>query len=650
MVKILKILPSLLLSALLIGNVSVPITSALSGSEFKAERIIDDIVFFRSGDLSVGQIQSFLNSKVPVCNTNHAFSGNPNDSGSPYTCLKDYRQDTIAKPAESSLCTALAAKTNQTSAQIIYDVSQACGISTRVLLVLLQKEQSLITDTWPWSIQYRSATGYGCPDPPPGQPVNCDAEYYGFFNQVYYAARVYKYYAKINGPNYRVGYTNYIQWHPNAGCGGSNVFIQSQATAGLYNYTPYRPNATALSNIYGSQTDGCSSYGNRNFWRMYTDWFGSTQTNIPYAWSILSQEAYSDPSRTLPHTSAVTSQPNGKIYMRIKARNVGLETWNNSFVHLGTSNPQDRTSVFQDSSWLSPTRVAVLQESTVNPGETGTFEFTLSAPPNTDSYTEYFNIVADGYSWFYDIGFYYAMNVVTRLEPASAVDSTLNSGEEITTSSFIMSPETQSVLRLQADGNLVLYSNFSNPVWSSGTSTTAADHLVMQPDGNLVLYKNDGSAAWFSNTYGNPGARLEMQTDGNMVIYTGNTPIWASNTTHIPDHRDYVNTELYPATLLPFQSLETANRKYRLVLQPDSNLVLYSNNSPIWASGTSGRNVSRLALQPDGNLVLYDKSGSVVWHTNTFRSGASKLVIQPDGNLVLYNTAQSTWNSATAGR
>lgn len=656
MTKFLKISSSLLLSVLLVSTVFVFPTSALSGGEFKAERIMDDSVFFRNGDLTVDQIQSFLNSKVPVCDTNHAFSGRPNDSGPPYTCLKDFRQDTIAKPAEASLCSALGAKTNQTAAQIIYDASQTCGVSVRVLLVLLQKEQSLITDNWPWTIQYVKATGYGCPDSLLDISVDanqngCYDVYEGFFNQVYNAARVYKYYAKINGPNYRVGYTNYIQWHPNAGCGGSNVFIQSQATAGLYNYTPYRPNAVALSNLYGDQTDGCSSYGNRNFWRMYTDWFGSTQTNIPYAWSVLSQEAYSNISRTLPYTNVITSQPGGKIYMRIKARNVGLQTWSNSSLRLATSNPQDRLSAFQDSGWLSTNRVVALQESTVNPGETGTFEFVLSAPSQASSYNEYFNLVADGLSWLYDIGLYYDINVVVPTNPISAVDSTLTSGEEITVSSFIMSPDTQSVLRLQPDGNLVLYSNFSNPVWNSGTSTITAGRLIMQADGNLVLYKNDGTPAWHSNTYGNPGARLEMQTDGNMVVYTsGNTPVWASNTSHNPNHLSYVNTELYPATLLPYQSIETANRKYRLVLQPDSNLVLYSNGSPVWASGTSGRNVSRLALQPDGNLVLYDKSGSVVWHTNTFRSGASKLVIQPDGNLVLYNTVQSTWNSATAGR
>ena len=54
------------------------------------------------------------------------------------------------------------------------------------------------------------------------------------------------------------------------------VFIQNQATANLYYYTPYQPNAAALRAGYG-EGDGCSAYGNRNFYQYFTDWFGATQ-------------------------------------------------------------------------------------------------------------------------------------------------------------------------------------------------------------------------------------------------------------------------------------------------------------------------------------------------------------------------------------
>lgn len=268
------ILASLIGAGLITQN-----ASALSGSDFQVGRIMDDGVFFNTSTIDVNNIQAFLDSKVPVCDTSGAQAyggttraayGTSRGYPPPYTCLKSYTQDTPTKGAETGLCNQYNGGA-KSSAQIIYDVGQACGVSPKILIVLLQKEQSLVTDDWPWSIQYRSATGYGCPD-----TAACDSTYYGFFNQVYSAARQFKRYGRDSHLyGYRSGRDNFIQYNPNSACGGSTVFIQNQATAGLYNYTPYQPNASALANLYGSG-DSCGAYGNRNFWRLYNDWFGST--------------------------------------------------------------------------------------------------------------------------------------------------------------------------------------------------------------------------------------------------------------------------------------------------------------------------------------------------------------------------------------
>ncbi len=222
--------------------------------------------------MSTNQIQSFLNSKLPSCDTNgtkpyggttRANYGTSKGYPPPYTCLKDYSQTipTVTNSG-SDLCKGSISGGTKSASQIINDVAKACQTNPKVLLVLLQKEQSLVTDDWPWSIQYRSATGYGCPDTAP-----CDSEYYGFFNQVYQAAKAYqRYKANPDNYNYKANRNNTILWHPNAACGSSNVFIQNQATAGLYIYTPYRPNQAALNNLYGTG-NGCSSYGNRDICR-----------------------------------------------------------------------------------------------------------------------------------------------------------------------------------------------------------------------------------------------------------------------------------------------------------------------------------------------------------------------------------------------
>ncbi|WP_157426549.1 hypothetical protein [Agromyces salentinus] len=235
---------------------------AADGSQFDAGDIISDGVFYDSSTMSTAQVQSFLNARVPSCRSG-------------YTCLKDYRQNTAGQPARSEGCAATASTANETAASIIVRVSRACGINPRAMLVLLEKEQALVSDTWPTARQYRSATGYGCPD-----TADCDVNYYGFFNQVYNAAWQFKKYRARPDRAYAAGRWNTIQWHPNAACGTSSVYIQNQATAGLYLYTPYRPNAAALANLYGTG-DGCSSYGNRNFWRIFTDWFGSTHGTEP---------------------------------------------------------------------------------------------------------------------------------------------------------------------------------------------------------------------------------------------------------------------------------------------------------------------------------------------------------------------------------
>lgn len=262
--------------------ISTSSAKALSGSQFNAGRIIDDAIFYNSSSMSVNQIQAFLNSKVPTCDTNgtQLYSGSTtrgqygaaHGHPPPYTCLKSYSQ-TIPSVINSGsdLCGGSISGGTKSSAQLIYDVSRACDINPQVMIVLLQKEQSLVTDSWPWSIQYRSATGYGCPDTAP-----CDSQYYGFFNQLYQAAQAYKRYAaNPTDYNYRYGRNNTILWNPSSACGTSTVYIQNQATASLYIYTPYRPNQAALNNLYGTG-DSCSSYGNRNFWRLFNDWFGPT--------------------------------------------------------------------------------------------------------------------------------------------------------------------------------------------------------------------------------------------------------------------------------------------------------------------------------------------------------------------------------------
>ena len=247
-------------------------------SRFDPGLIISDSVFFDFGTMTVADIQRFLESKVPVCKDG---DGGPK-------CLRNYTMDTPAKAADDGRCDAMDAKTDQTAAQIIYDVARACKINPRVLLVTLQKEQGLIQATNPTARMYAAALGFACPDVDPNN--SCGRVKAGLFNQLYFGAGQLQWYGDPRGSftYLKVGKTANVRFHPNASCGTKPVMIKSQATANLYYYTPYTPNAAALKNLYGTG-DSCSAYGNRNFWRFYTDWFGD-----PVAGGFLLKSATSD--------------------------------------------------------------------------------------------------------------------------------------------------------------------------------------------------------------------------------------------------------------------------------------------------------------------------------------------------------------------
>ncbi|MDL2235504.1 hypothetical protein LJC07_05020 [Christensenellaceae bacterium OttesenSCG-928-L17] len=256
-------------------------SSALTVSGFDPGNIMSDYVMGNKNTMSINDIQAFLNSKIKNCTTDQ-LRGYSNEARAIAPCLKDFREN------------------GQTAAQIIWQASQDYSINPQVLIVLLQKEQSLITDTWPrdgwwWTldnlgeakkectnsrgepsycvnIQYRSATGYGCPDTAP-----CSSQYFGFTNQIRKAASLFRTVLDGGWSNYPIGDT-WVPYNPDSRCGGSVINIKNRATSALYRYTSYQPNGYALSGL-GSDTSypNCAAFGNRNFYSYFTEWFGSTQ-------------------------------------------------------------------------------------------------------------------------------------------------------------------------------------------------------------------------------------------------------------------------------------------------------------------------------------------------------------------------------------
>jgi hypothetical protein len=135
----------------------------------------------------------------------------------------------------------------KTAVQSFYEISQRWLINPKYLLVLTQKEQSLLEDANPSQKQYDWATGYGVCD-------NCGMDdpsiqrFKGFYRQVNSAAAQTRYYMdNIKEFNFQPDKTSSID--------GQLVKIKNTATAGLYNYTPHL-------------------HGNQNFWSLWNKYFG----------------------------------------------------------------------------------------------------------------------------------------------------------------------------------------------------------------------------------------------------------------------------------------------------------------------------------------------------------------------------------------
>lgn len=241
------------------------VSDALNGSDFDPGNIISDSNFYDANAMSEADVQSFLDAKIVSCSN--------------ALCLNVLRVDTVSKSTDNMCPGGYMGAAAEPVSRIIFKVQQGCGISAKVILVTLQKEQSLVTSRGPTDSVLRKAMGYGCPD-----TASCDSLFYGIFNQIYQASRQLKRYG-LSAPDnisfhyFPVGTPSSIKINPNDydingnRCWPQTVTIQNAATAALYYYTPYVPDAAALANLTGSG-DGCSAYGNRNFWVYYNNWFG----------------------------------------------------------------------------------------------------------------------------------------------------------------------------------------------------------------------------------------------------------------------------------------------------------------------------------------------------------------------------------------
>ena len=189
------------------------IANAQDEPGFYAGMIIRDTELFSPNTMSVDDIQAFLDSHSGILK-HHV----------------DVDVDGLVKSA----------------AMIIHDAAIRNNMNAQYLLVLLQKEQGLITDADPYQSQINWATGYAVCDTCSTSHPSVLA-YKGFAKQVDQAAwRTRYFYENIEEFHFQEGQTYNID--------GQTVYLENRATAALYNYTPHLR-------------------GNQIFWKLWKSWF-----------------------------------------------------------------------------------------------------------------------------------------------------------------------------------------------------------------------------------------------------------------------------------------------------------------------------------------------------------------------------------------
>lgn len=236
-------------------NQQHPQAPALDLTGFNPGNLISDEEFYNPAAMSESQVRAFIQKWNTGC-----------ESTNDVPCLAEYVQQ-VEYREPNRFCVNELPGGKLDAASIIYQVAQACEINPAVLLTTLQKEQGLITASGGQlkPERYQIAMGYACPD-----HSSCDPQFFGFLNQVYGAAQQFQRY-RLQPEKYAVKAweNNEIRFHPNAECQARTVYVENQATASLYNYTPYQPNDATLSGY----SDACSTWGNLNFYGLYRAWF-----------------------------------------------------------------------------------------------------------------------------------------------------------------------------------------------------------------------------------------------------------------------------------------------------------------------------------------------------------------------------------------
>jgi len=115
-----------------------------------------------------------------------------------------------------------------------------------------------------------------------------------------------------------------------------------------------------------------------------------------------------------------------------------------------------------------------------------------------------------------------------------------------------------------------------------------------------------------------------------------------------PSTPDAERTTLAPGdSLAPDQSLRSPDGRSVVWYQAgDGNLVLYTDDEPVWSTETGGTSPGRATMQFDGNFVIEDAAGDAVWDAHTWENPGASLTLRDGGDLAVELDDQTLWSSS----
>jgi hypothetical protein len=102
------------------------------------------------------------------------------------------------------------------------------------------------------------------------------------------------------------------------------------------------------------------------------------------------------------------------------------------------------------------------------------------------------------------------------------------------------------------------------------------------------------------------------------------------------------------AVLRRGEALRSPDRRYRLAMRRNGDLVLERTHGPVfWTSQTAGHRGAYAKLRRNGEFIVYSKTGRILYNTGTAGASGSRLVVRNRGEVVLLRKGASVWSSRT---